>query len=335
MKHLHARTATRTTFTRRTLLAAAVLAGMSGIAVAQSDYPVKPITIIVPYAPGGQGDVFARIVGERLGNRLGQPVIIDNRPGATGALGSRLAARAKGEGYTLLLGQTGEIAVNRSVVKQLGYDPIKDFKPVVLIGDAPLVLAVPASTTFKSLADLVQAARSKPDSLSYASSGTATPGHLAAAALGLGTKTDMTHIPYKGAGQAMTDLLGAQVQFFFPSASAVMPYVKSGKLVALAVSTPTRMAALPQVPTVAESVLPGFSFSLWGGLFAPSETPDAIVLKLNREVNEILTEPAIRNRFEADGSVVRRNTPAEFAEFVQKETTKYEGLVKAIGIQAD
>ena len=325
----------RVRLARSAALVAALLAATATAALAQDGYPNRPITIIVPYAPGGQGDVFARLVGERMTQKMGQPVIIDNRPGATGALGSRLAAKARGDGYTLLLGQTGEMAINQSVVKNLGYDPIKDFKPVVLVGDAPLVLSAPASGSYKTLPELVAGAKAKPGTLSYASSGTATPGHLAAAALALGTKTEMIHVPYKGAGQAMSDLLGAQVQFFFPSASAVMPHVKSGKILALAVSTPKRMSALPQVPTVAEAVLPGFAYSLWGGVFAPADTPDAIVQRLNREINDILAEPAMRTRFEADASAVARNSTAEFADFVRKEATKYEGLIKATGIRAE
>jgi tripartite-type tricarboxylate transporter receptor subunit TctC len=319
---------------RRTLLAAMGTGLVTG-AFAQSDFPTRPITVIVAYAPGGQGDVFARLIGERLGTRFKQAVIVDNRPGATGALGTRLAAKAKGDGYTLLLGQAGEMAVNRSVVKQLGYDPVRDFKPVALVGDAPLVLVAPANAPFNSIQELVRAARAKPGSLSYASSGTATPGHLAAAALALGTKTEMVHIPYKGAGQAMTDVLGGQVQLFFSSASAAMPQIKAGKLKALAVSTPTRLASLPDVPTVAETVVPGFSYSLWGGLFAPAETPDAVVRQLNAAVNEILAEPAVRDRLAADGSVVKQNTPAEFATFLAREIEKYEGLVKATGIHAE
>ncbi|NYE26201.1 Bug family tripartite tricarboxylate transporter substrate binding protein [Pigmentiphaga litoralis] len=323
---------------RRHVLAAAgalMLSTFSGAALAQDSYPSKPITIIVPYAPGGQGDVFARLIGERLGTALKQPVIVDNRPGASGALGTRIAARAKGDGYTLLLGQTGEMAVNQFVVKELGYDPLKDFKPVVLVGDAPLVMAVPANSKYKTLQDLVKAAQVKPEAVAYASSGTATPGHLAAAALALGVKSSMVHVPYKGAGQAMTDLLGGQVDFFFSSASAVMGYVTSNRLRALAVSTPKRMPTLPNVPTVAESGVPDFSFSLWGGVFAPAETPDAIVTRLNAEINKILAEPAIRGRLESDGSAVRQNTPAEFADFVKRDAAKYQGLVKATGIQAD
>lgn len=315
--------------------AAIALLALTSLASAQEAYPTKPITMVVPYAPGGQGDVFARLIGERLGSVLKQTVVVDNRPGASGALGTRLAARARGDGYTLLMGQTGEMAVNQFVMKSAGYDPLKDFKPVVLVGDAPLVLAVPAESPYKNLQELIAAAKNKPDAITYASSGTATPGHLAAAALGLGTQTRMVHVPYKGAGQAMTDLLGGHVNFFFSSASAVMGYVTSGRLRALAVSTPQRMQALPNVPTVAESGVPDFSFSLWGGVFAPAVTPDAVVTRLNQEINQILTEPAIRTRLEGDGSAVQANTPAQFAAFVKREATQYQGLVKATGIQAE
>ncbi|WP_349606812.1 MULTISPECIES: Bug family tripartite tricarboxylate transporter substrate binding protein [Cupriavidus] len=319
---------------RRRLLRAGVAAAACGIlgnAWASKDYPAKPITVIVPYAPGGQGDVFARLIGERLSRVLGQPVVVDNRPGASGALGSRLVARTRGDGYTLLLGQTGEIAINGSAMKAPGYDTLKDFRAVALVGNAPLVLAAPAGAPFSSLGELLQTARSKPGSVSYASSGTATPGHLAAAALAIGTRTQMVHIPYKGAGQAITDLMGGQVQFFFSSASAIMPHLKGGKLKPLAVSTPRRVPALPQVPTVAELALPGFDFSLWGGYFAPRETPEAIVTLLNAEINRIIAEPAIRTRFEADGSAVEPVTPARFDAFVRAERQKFAQLVKAAG----
>ena len=322
--------------TRRQLLLSGLgLAAMPAGAWAQADYPAHPITVVVPYAPGGQGDVFARLVGERLGRALKQPVIIDNRPGATGALGARLVAKAKGDGYTLMLGQTGEIAVNGSAMKSPGYDAVKDFKAVALVGDAPLVMAAPVDAPYNTLAELVALAKTKPGSVSYGSSGTATPGHLAGAALAIGTKTEMVHVPYKGAGQAMTDLIGGQVQFFFSSASAVMPHIKGGKLKALAVSTPKRIAALPQTPTVAEVVLPGFSFSLWGGFFAPESTPDAIVLLLNREINKILLDPEIRARVEADSSAIEPGSPAQFESYVQNEVRKYAGLVKAAGVQAE
>lgn len=311
-----------------TLVAASAvtLAGRSHAAA----WPERNLTVIVPYAPGGQGDVFARLVGDKLGRALGQPVIVDNKPGASGALGARFAAKAPADGYTLLLGQTGEMAINGSAMKNPGYDTLKDFRGITLVGDAPLVLAVPANSPFKSLADLIQAARAKPGAIAYASSGTATPGHLAAAALASGTKTKMTHVPYKGAGQAITDLIGGQVQFFFASASSIMAHLQGGRVRALAVSKPTRLASLPDVPPVADT-LPGFDFSLWGGFFAPRATPEAVVQRLSSEIQRILAEPELRKRLEADGSAVTPGSSERFDHLVRDEITKYARLVKTTG----
>jgi tripartite-type tricarboxylate transporter receptor subunit TctC len=279
--------------------------------------------------------VFARLLGERLARSLGQPMIVDNKPGASGALGTRIVAKARGDGYTLLLGQTGEMAVNRSAMKNPGYDSLADFRAVALVGNAPLVMAAPAAAPFNSLAELLQLARGKPSSVSYASSGTATPGHLAAAALAQATKTDMVHIPYKGAGQAITDLMGGQVQFFFSSASAIMSHLKGGKIKALAVSSPRRLASLPNVPTVAEVAVPGFDFSLWGGYFAPRETPDAIVTRLNADINKVLAEPDLRARFESEGSAIEPMTPASFESLLRADIDKYARLVKSTGAAID
>ncbi len=330
-----------TGLTRRSFLkaGAATAAGCAlasgGRAWAEDAYPAKPITLVVPYAPGGQGDVFARVLAERLGTENKWTVIVENRAGASGAVGSRIVLRAPADGYTLLLGQTGEIAVNQYASKSLGYDPLKEFAPVILVGDSPLVLAVPEKSPFADLQALIAGARAKPDALAYASSGTATPGHLAAAALALGTQTRMVHAPYKGAGQAMSDLLGGHVDFFFSSASAVMPHINSGRLRALAVSSKERLKVLPNVPTVAEVVLPDFQFSLWGGVFAPAATPKPVVEKVNAALNAILAEQSVKARFEADGAAVRPNTVPEFAQFVQSEAAKYQKLVQATGIQVE
>ena len=220
-------------------------------------------------------------------------------------------------------------------MKSLGYDPLREFAPVILVGDSPLVLAVPEKSPYADLGALITAARAKPDALAYASSGTATPGHLAAAALALGTQTRMLHAPYKGAGQAMSDLLGGHVDFFFSSASAVMPHLNSGRLRALAVSSRQRLAVLPQVPTVSEAAVPDFQFSLWGGVFAPAQTPAAVVALLNARLNGILAEPAIKSRLEGDGAAVRPNTSQEFTDFVRGEAAKYQRLVQATGIQVE
>lgn len=318
---------------RRRFIGACAVVLAAGAVVRRADaaaWPEHAMTVIVPYAPGGQGDVFARLTGERLSRSLGQPVIVDNRPGASGALGARLVAKAAPDGYTVLLGQTGEIAINGSAMKNPGYEALKDLRAVALVGNAPLVLAVPAKSPWRSLAELVQAARDKPGSIAYASSGTATPGHLAAAALATGTKTEMIHVPYKGAGQALTDLIGGQVQFFFASASSVMPHLHSGQLRALAVSTPAKAPALPQVPPVADT-LPGFDFSLWGGFFAPRATPDAVVQRLAAEIGKAMADPDLRKRLEADGSAVAPGSPEQFDRFVRAETAKYSALIRATG----
>jgi tripartite-type tricarboxylate transporter receptor subunit TctC len=302
---------------------------------AADDYPNKPVSIIVAYAPGGQGDVFARLVGEKLGVVYKQPVVVDNRPGVSGTVGTRLAAQAKKDGYTLFLGQTGEITVNRVLIKDLGYDPMKELIPVVMIGNAPLVMLAAADAPYNTVAEFIQAARAKPGEFSYGSVGAGTPGHLSAVALGLGAKLNMTHVPYKGVGPLMADLMAGRLQAFFSSASAAMPQIKGGKLKALAVTTPQRMHSLPQVPTVAESGLPGFSYTLWGGLFVPAGTPQAVIDGLNKDVNTVLASPDIRARLESDNVAVPRNSPAEFADYVKAEAQKYEKLIRDANLKMD
>ena len=327
------------TLSRRQSLCAALCMGLmatlGSAAAAEGDYPIKPVSIIVAYAPGGQGDTFARLVSERLTTVYKQTVLVDNKPGVSGTVGTRLAVKARNDGYTLFLGQTGEIAVNRVLMKDLGYDPLKDMVPVVLIGNAPLVLLAPVDAPYNTLGELLQQARAKPGEFSFASVGAGTPGHLAAVALSVGAKLNMVHVPYKGVGPLMADLMGNRIQMFFSSASAAVPQIKGGKLKALAVTTPQRMTSLPQVPTVAEVAIPGFSYSLWGGLFAPADTPAAVVQSLNKEVNAILASPDIRARFEADNLSVPRNTPAEFAEYVRNEAAKFEKLVKEANLKAE
>ena len=327
------------TLARRQSLCAALgmglIAAMGCARAADGDYPTKPVSIIVAYAPGGQGDTFARLVSERLTSVYKQTVLVDNKPGVSGTVGTRLAVKARNDGYTLFLGQTGEIAVNRVLMKDLGYDPVKDMIPVVLIGNAPLVLLAPVDAPYNSLGELLQQARAKPGEFSFASVGAGTPGHLAAVALSVGAKINMVHVPYKGVGPLMADLMGNRIQMFFSSASAAVPQIKGGKLKALAVTTPQRMTSLPQVPTVAEVAIPGFSYTLWGGLFAPADTPAAVVQSLNKEVNAIMASPDIRARFEADNLNVPRNTPAEFADYVRQEAMKFEKLVKDANLKAE
>jgi tripartite-type tricarboxylate transporter receptor subunit TctC len=322
---------------RRTILAAAACVAVAAPSwsLAADAYPSKAVTIVVPYAPGGQGDVFARALAQRLTTTLKQAFIVENKPGASGAIGARYVAKAKNDGYTLLLGQTGEIAVNGFVVSNLGYDPVKEFRPVALVGESPLVLVAPAKSKFHGVKELIAYAKANPGAINYASSGTATPGHLAAAALALGTATKMTHVPYKGAGQAMTDVLAEHVDIFMSSAAAAAAHIKGGRLKALAVATPKRIPAMPNVPAIAEDMVPGFNYTLWGGLFAPAGTPDAVVKMLNKEVNALLTDPEFRKRMEDEGVIVRTNTPEEFAKLVKDDAGKYERLVKQTGIKAE
>lgn len=322
---------------RRQVLAA-ICAGSAAAAAsmarAQAGFPGRPVTVVVPYAPGGQGDVFARLISNDLGKALGQSVIVDNRPGASGALGTRMVVRAAADGLTLLLGQTGEIAINGAAMKSPGYDSLKDLQGVALVGDSPLVLAVPASAPWKSLDDLIAAAKAAPGKVAYASSGTATPGHLAAAALAEAAKVQMVHIPYKGAGQAITDLIGAQVQFFMASTPSILSHIKGGKVRALAVTGLEPIAALPGVPTVAEK-FPGFEFSLWGGYFAPRQTPASVVQLLSQRINQIVQQPALKARFETEGTLVKSYTPQEVDAFVRKEITKYRQLVRSTSVLID
>lgn len=317
---------------------AALLAVALGFSVghaAENDYPTKPVSIIVAYAPGGQGDVFARLVGEKLSTIYKQPVVVDNKPGVSGTVGTRIAAKSKNDGYTLLLGQTGEITVNRLLIKDMGYDPLKELIPVVMIGNAPLVMLAPADAPYNTVNEFIQMARAKPGDFSYGSVGAGTPGHLSAVALGLGAKLNMVHVPYKGVGPLLSDLMAGRLQAFFSSASAAMPQIKGGKLKALGVTTPKRMTSLPDVSTIAESGLPGFSYTLWGGLFAPAGTPASVIDSLNREVNTLLSQPDIRARLEADNVAVPKNTPTEFADYVKSESVKFEKLIKDANVKVD
>ena len=312
-----------------------LLMGATSIFAADTDYPTKPISIVVAYAPGGQGDVFARLVSEKLSTVYKQAVVVDNKPGVSGTVGTRVAAKSKNDGYTLLLGQTGEITVNRLLIKDMGYDPMKELVPVVLIGNAPLVMLAPADAPYNTVNEFIQMARAKPGEFSYGSVGAGTPGHLSAVALGLGAKLNMVHVPYKGVGPLLSDLMAGRLQAFFSSASAAMPQIKGGKLKALGVTTPQRMTSLPQVPTIAEAGLPGFSYTLWGGLFAPAGTPTYVIESLNREVNAVLAQPDIRTRLEADNVAVPKNTPAEFADYVKAESLKFEKLIKEANVKVD
>jgi tripartite-type tricarboxylate transporter receptor subunit TctC len=298
-------------------------------------YPAKAVSIVVAYAPGGLGDVLARRLAEKLSVRTKQSFVVENKPGATGALGTRFVAKSKPDGYTLLLGQTGEMVINPLVNKEVGYETSKDFRPIAVIGEAPLILVSPGNSSYRTLQEFIKLSKSKPGTFTYASSGSGTPGHLAAVSLVQDMNLNMAHVPYKGAGQAMTDLLGGHVDIFFSSAPAVLPQIESKNLRALAVSSEARMTLLPEVHTVSEDAIKGFNFTLWGGVFAPAGTPDAITNYLSAEINTILKDPAFTGQLEKEGILIKPNSQGEFVEFMKRESVKYTKLLKTIEIKSE
>jgi len=301
----------------------------------ETNYPQKQINIIVPYGPGGMGDRLARLSSEKLYSNFKQPIVVENKPGGNGSIGGRFVVNAKPDGYTLLVGQTGELVVNRLLMKDLGYDPMKELIPVVLMGNAPLAIVAPIDSKFNTLAEFIQMAKKSPGEMAYGSLGQGTPGHLAGAALEIGTNITMVHVPYKGMSNLLPDLLGGRLNLFFSSTSSAMPLIKSGKLKVIGVTTPKRISVLPNVETVSESVLPGFSFTVWGGLFAPKGTPKPVLEKLNMEINSMLAMPDIKIQLEADSIAVPANSMQEFNEFLQQEATKYDRLIKAANIKLE
>jgi len=321
---------------RMMLLAALALAGaicaapVSGLA---QSYPTRAVQLVVAYSAGGTGDVVARILAVKLSEALGQSVVVDNRPGASGAIGTQAVARAAPDGHTLLVGQTGEIVVNPHWIKGLGYDPDKDLVPVALASVVPLALVVPGNAPYSTVAELMAAARSGTKPLSFASAGTGTPGHFAGEALKLKAEGRMVHVPYKGAGPALNDILGGHVDLYFSGLPAAMPHVKTGKIKALAVSTAKRSASAPDLPAVAETAgFEGFDLSLWQAFFAPRGTPPEVVKRLHDTINKILAEPETRKRLEGLGADVTPLSQEAFATFVRTQSDRYRDLVKATGV---
>ncbi len=301
---------------------------------ADSSYPTKPIRIVVPLTAGGPTDLLARIVGQQLGEKLGQTVIIENRPGAGGNIGAELVAKAAPDGYTLFMGTSGPLSINGSLYNKLPYNPATDFAPIVLIASAPFVVATHPSLPAKSVKELIDLARSKPGQLNFgAVSGSAA--HLATELFKSMAGLDMVHIAYKGAAPATNDLVAGQIQLSFASTPGVMPSVKAGKLTALAVTSAKRMTELPQIPTLAESGLPGYEASVWYGLAAPAKTPQAIVVRLNTEINKILQDRDVRQKLLANDFEPAGSTPEQFDAFIKAETAKWAKIVKSSGAKAD
>ena len=316
------------------LLAAGVLALCSAQLHAQS-YPSKPIRIIVPVAAGGIADYYSRVIGAKLGEAWGQPVLVENRPGGGGNIGSDIVAKSPADGYTMVMGFVGSHAVNPFLIKNMPYDPQRDFVPVAMAIEAEGMLAVHPSTPVRTVADLIALARAQPGKLSYASGGVGTSSHLAGELFKSMTGTDIVHIPYKGNAPAIADLIGGQTQLTFATMPTVIPHVRAGKLRGVAVIGSTRSAAAPELPTIAEAGVPGFSVNNWIGLFAPAGTPAEIVRKVNTEVMRIMRLPEVTRRMEVEGERFTPNSPEEFAQFVRSEVAKWGKVVKDAGLKAD
>jgi tripartite-type tricarboxylate transporter receptor subunit TctC len=306
----------------------------TGTALAQANYPDKPVRFVVPYPPGGGTDVIARIVQDRFQALLGQPIIIDNKGGAGGSVGSELAARAAPDGYTVLFTLSSH-TINPAIYPKLSFDTIKDFESIGTVASLPQILVanpmVPAST----VAELVALAKAKPELLAYASVGNGSPGHLAGELFKLRTGTQMTHIPYRGGGPAVTDVISGQVPLLWVSIPAAAQFVKTGKLKAFAVSTLKRSAAFPDVPTVQETGVPDFEVDSWYAMFVPARTPQPVIDRLNRALNAVLTEPAIREKLLAQGAEGVGGTPQTLTHIVAAEIPKWAKLAKDANIKAD
>jgi len=302
-------------------------------AAAAAAYPDKPIRLLVPYPPGGITDVLTRSLAELLRKELGQPVVVESKPGANTALAAQALAAAPADGYTVMMAAAATVVMNPLLYAKLAYDPARDFTPVGRIAETPLVLVVRADSPARTLADLIAEAKAKPGAASFASTGMGSTLHLAGELLQLETGTQMLHVPYKGSAPALNGVLAGETQFMIDSVGSSIPLIKGGKLRAVAVTSAKRLPALPEVPTVAESGVPGFDVSTWFGLLVPKQTPAAIVTRLNAAVALAVRDPAFRAQFEAVGLVVPAPIDAAtFAKFIQAETAKWAPLIKAKNI---
>lgn len=297
-------------------------------------YPDKPITLVVGFAPGGGTDVVARVIAERLTDYLGQTVIVENRAGATGTIAAAYVAKSKPDGYTLLVSQAGPNAIAPNLFKKIPYNAAKDFESIIYLGYAPNVLTIYPGTPANTVPELIALAKSKPGELTFASSGYGSTQHIAGEMFQILTHTNMLHVPYKGSGQAVIDLLAGTVTMNFDTLPPVLPYIKQGKLKALAVSTPERLPQLPNVPTFKEVGITGFDVTNWYGIEAPAHTPKEIVNLLNLEINKALKDPTVRERLGAVGMLIGGGTPQEFDTFIEAEIKKYAKLVKDAKLQA-
>lgn len=314
--------------------AIAGLAFFSGAAFGQG-YPAKSIRMIVPFPAGGGSDTMGRVVGQKLSERLGQQIVVENRPGAGGSIGAEMVAKAAPDGYTLLLGSTSEIAQYPHVNPKIAYNPQRDFAPISLVGNVPLILVAHPSLPVKTVRELVALARSRPGAINFSSAGNGSTTHLAVELLVLTTRIKMTHVPYKGSAPAVVDLVAGNVQVGIPTMPAALPFVKAGRLKALAISTARRAPAMPDVPTMQEGGVGGYDTALWTGILAPSGTPNAILLRLQSEIADIIRLPDVKEALAKQGAEPVASTPEQFSAFIKSELAKWAKVVKDSGAKVD
>jgi tripartite-type tricarboxylate transporter receptor subunit TctC len=314
---------------------AIALISLTSAAASAQSYPTKPVRMIVGFPPGGGTDVVARVISQKLSEWYGQSVVVENRPGATGTIGADLIAKSPPDGYNLIMGHVNSHGIAPNLFAKLPYDPIKDFAAVAYVGYVPNVLAVHPSVPARSVKELVELAKSQPGVMNYASSGNGSTQHLAGEMFKQLTGTSIVHVPYKGSGDAIKDLLGGTVNMNFDTMPPVMAHIQAGKLRGLAISTPRRLSQLPDVPTFEEAGIKGFDVTNWYGVMAPGGTPRELVSKLNADINKAMQVPEVRARLEAVGTQLREQSAAEFESFMKAEVSKYEKLIKSANIKIE
>jgi tripartite-type tricarboxylate transporter receptor subunit TctC len=312
-----------------------VAAGGAGAASAVNEYPVRPIRFIVPFPPGGGTDILARLVANKLTERLGWQIVMDNRAGAAGSIGLDAAAKANPDGYTMVLGQTSNLTINPSLYAKLPYDSIRDFVPISVVASSPIAFMVAAKSPYANFGQLMAAAKQKPGEVTFATTGNGTVGHLTGELLQRVAGIKFLHVPYKGSAQAFPDLLGGRLGFFLASLETAIPQMKAGSIRTLAISSPQRVPALPDLPTVAESGYPGFETATWYGVLVPRGTPQPIIAKLSAEITRALDAPDVRDRMAANGGATIRTGPAAFDALIRAEIPKWARVIKEAGVRLE
>jgi tripartite-type tricarboxylate transporter receptor subunit TctC len=311
-----------------------VAALVSATGAAQG-YPTRPIRFIAPFPPGGSSDVLCRLLGQKLTERLGQPVAVENRPGAGGNIGHEFAAKQAPDGYTILISSSSTLATNPHLYKHLGFDPIADFAPISMVASAGQVLVVNPSVPAKSVAELIALAKAKPGQLNFGSGGKGIQSHISAEMFKAATGVDIVHVPYKGTAPSLTDLVGGQVAMTMTGAPAVMPHVRAGRLRALGVSSTFRIEVAPELPTIAESGVPGFDATQWYGILVPAGTPRDIVMTLNTATRRIMQSKEVKERLAGEGAIAASGTPEEFAAHIKREMARWAEVVHKAGMKVD